>query len=397
MQRFAIALVFLALFSTPIVANAASPIENPRCWTAQMCAAVSESRGIVTQFAKDAAECGSPEWGRCLAGETIPIRVHIPGTDGDVTAVANVGSYIAAIYRWAVPLAAVVAVVVIMVGGVLWMVGGAAGQVQRAKTFIMNAVIGLGLVLLSYLILQTVNPDLVQLSLPRTAIIRSVTLAEDICTELPEGTRFSAKGADSATSGVDNIAIKTKQCGLKFSTVKPDGTSSTCVASFCDGKQVCVPFSPGEYHCQTGAIGGRITTLSEPVRSIAIVAACKNGGSTSIESAALSPAAPKQQNYRFVSNSAFQVSARGASGESANRTAAVACGGDVANIAGYVLAIDGTLYGKNSCSGQATPIPTTLADLGKQVVFYPKLFSVGETTAAFAGVGSIECNINLQQ
>src|SRR3989338_9593686 len=75
-----------------------------------------------------------------------------------------IGDYISAIYRYGLGLAAILAVVMIMVGGFLWLTsGGNQNQVSRAKEFIVSALTGLLLALFSFMILYTVNPRLVRL------------------------------------------------------------------------------------------------------------------------------------------------------------------------------------------------------------------------------------------
>jgi hypothetical protein len=86
-------------------------------------------------------------------------------TDGTETChVPWIAEYISAIYNYAVGIVGIIAVVVMMLGGVLWMTaGGSAGRVTEARAWITAAITGLVLILASYTILYTVNPDLVNL------------------------------------------------------------------------------------------------------------------------------------------------------------------------------------------------------------------------------------------
>ena len=92
-----------------------------------------------------------------------------------------IGDYISAIYRYGLGLAAILAVVMIMVGGFLWLTsGGNQNQVSRAKEFIVSALTGLLLALFSFMILSTVNPRLVDLeplivSKPEEEVVSSKT------------------------------------------------------------------------------------------------------------------------------------------------------------------------------------------------------------------------------
>lgn len=78
---------------------------------------------------------------------------------GDTTA-----KYIRAIYQYGIGVVGILAAVVLMFGGLLWLTaGGNTGQVSEAKEWIKASLTGLIIALLSYIILLTVNPDLVNL------------------------------------------------------------------------------------------------------------------------------------------------------------------------------------------------------------------------------------------
>ena len=70
--------------------------------------------------------------------------------------------YIRSIYGYAVGVVGILAAVVLMFGGVLWLTaGGNAERVTNAKSWIGASLTGLVLVLCSYLILSTINLGLV--------------------------------------------------------------------------------------------------------------------------------------------------------------------------------------------------------------------------------------------
>src|SRR3989344_6365017 len=70
--------------------------------------------------------------------------------------------YVSIIYRYGVSVTVILAVVSVMIGGFLWLVSaGSPDKVGRAKEFITAAIFGLVIALFSFLILQTVNPRLV--------------------------------------------------------------------------------------------------------------------------------------------------------------------------------------------------------------------------------------------
>ncbi|MFH1098881.1 MAG: hypothetical protein V1723_03100, partial [Candidatus Uhrbacteria bacterium] len=89
-----------------------------------------------------------------------------------------IGEYIAAIYRWAVPFGAILAVVVIMIAGIMWMTTGGAGEKSQAQQWIANAVIGLILLVGSYVVLRLINPDLIALRPLRVLIAKRIPLPQ---------------------------------------------------------------------------------------------------------------------------------------------------------------------------------------------------------------------------
>ncbi len=72
---------------------------------------------------------------------------------------AEIGDVLARLYVWSVGLVAIIAVIMLVIGGVQYMVAGEKDP-SSAKERIRNAIWGLILALTSYLILYTINPDL---------------------------------------------------------------------------------------------------------------------------------------------------------------------------------------------------------------------------------------------
>jgi len=92
-------------------------------------------------------------------------QITIPGgvTEGQEMS-PNLGVYIKTVYNFTMGMAGILAVVIIMWAGFLWMTArGNAEQVTRAKDYMSGAIIGLVLALGSYTILSIVNPELVEL------------------------------------------------------------------------------------------------------------------------------------------------------------------------------------------------------------------------------------------
>ena len=97
-------------------------------------------------------------------GITFTPQVEIPGYkfDSSIETTGNIANLIRAIYKYAIGVVGILAAVVLMFGGVLWITaGGNTTRIGEAKAWIGASLTGLILALSSYLILATVNPALV--------------------------------------------------------------------------------------------------------------------------------------------------------------------------------------------------------------------------------------------
>ena len=99
------------------------------------------------------------------------LGIQIPGLQFATEVVAKGGylqlpflaQYIDAVYKYMVGVAAVAAAIMIVYGGFIYIVGSSGIQIQQGKTIILDATIGLLLLLGAYTILSTINPDTVVL------------------------------------------------------------------------------------------------------------------------------------------------------------------------------------------------------------------------------------------
>lgn len=86
---------------------------------------------------------------------------EIPGTEG-LDPAEGIPELIAFVYLIGLWLVGVAVFVQITIGGVRWLLSaGKPGEIEKAKSQITNAIFGLILLLSSYVILNTINPDLV--------------------------------------------------------------------------------------------------------------------------------------------------------------------------------------------------------------------------------------------
>jgi hypothetical protein len=82
-----------------------------------------------------------------------------------VTDIPWLADYIVGVYRYSIFFGSIISVLMIIIGGLQWLTAaGDAGRVGAAQKRITNAVVGLLLLLGSFLILSTVNPNLTMLN-----------------------------------------------------------------------------------------------------------------------------------------------------------------------------------------------------------------------------------------
>ena len=113
----------------------------------------------------------------CTSGtSTYCLLAPIPGFGDAVDTTQGVGNYLNAMIKIIIGFMSVLAVVMLVVGGIQYMVSNIAGEKASAKSRMTNAIFGLILALSSYLILNTLNPNLVNLKIG----LRSTTIQEFI-------------------------------------------------------------------------------------------------------------------------------------------------------------------------------------------------------------------------
>ncbi len=207
------------------------PSRSVSCFTQEQCA---EQSGILdSQY--QPPECPSG-YHYCFPDPKNTPKISLAISIGGLTSTNDLGEYVAKAYQWLIGSATVIAIVFLMVAGLRWALGsGSSEQIGKATTQIRNAVLGLVLLLSSYLILYTVNPQLLRMTVPRFPLIKTVSLVDNAsCDELiKEGYKVEYKGPEA--------------CGT-VGTVKndPDGNAVAdgivCNFSYCENKwETCIP------------------------------------------------------------------------------------------------------------------------------------------------------------
>ncbi len=150
----------------------------------------------------------------------IPLEVPIGGQ----TISRGLTNHVSSLYEFGISIIGILAVVKIMVGGISWVTaGGKAESISEAKGHIYNALIGLGIALFSFIILNALNPALTQVS--------------EIC---PTGI---------------NVRTKTGDFGTQSWTECPSGNNSECVGvSYCNEGCLCQTLPNSKSACVTTSV-----------------------------------------------------------------------------------------------------------------------------------------------
>ena len=145
--------------------------------------------------------------------EIIPIQspvlsIPIPGLkfseikqeEGDKEiGVPWLAEYMTATYSYLVGVGIIIGVILLMIGGIQWMTAGGSGRVAQAKEKLQRATMGLGLILGSYIILHTINPDILSLQkLGIQVVHRDPMEFQDVT----PGTGDGAAGSGGGPTGV---------------------------------------------------------------------------------------------------------------------------------------------------------------------------------------------------
>ncbi len=120
-------------------------------------------------------------------------QISVPGSK--ITGTVDVGTYnaasgtmvsdllpryIIAFYNYGLAIAGILATIVLMGGGIVWLMsGGDSGKIGQAKELITGSIIGLVILVVAWVILNTINPNLVNLKSLETIVIKRVSYCCD--------------------------------------------------------------------------------------------------------------------------------------------------------------------------------------------------------------------------
>lgn len=266
-------IVIGVIISFLLPSHASAQIDN-RCWTKSKCESyreetlqldISQISAGFDDSAEAQAVCGASDaaenpLGFCLAAGKATTKI----TFGTRNTFEHFGDFIQYIYRYSFIIGSIVAVVMIMLGGFMWVVSGASPDLkQKAQKRIGGAIMGMILLALSYTILNLVNPYLVNLRMPSVWLINPEGLQPPYCSQINQGGTGSTKtmlamaypAAQKDTINRDQLVASYKRitsfpqeadtapCGNYYFV--ENTSAQTCMGTWCKDKQICVPFTIG--------------------------------------------------------------------------------------------------------------------------------------------------------
>ncbi|MBI2990288.1 MAG: hypothetical protein HYY51_03845 [Candidatus Magasanikbacteria bacterium] len=259
---------FLLYTALPLAASAQL---DQRCWKKPDCIAIrkdmypSQSEqtyidGFVVSE-QSSKGCGTyrdeqnkeQEFGFCLPAGKTKTAIAFGGR----REFEHIGDFIKTVYEYGVWASGVVAVAMILIAAVQWTVsGGNSALIESAKKRIGGAIMGLVLLALSYTILVTINPYLVNLRLPQIWLINTQGYAPEFCKNLQDeektalaftkdsplkDKKLKSKYEEVVKNNSYTLADKNKlNCGDQY-FVENAGMQS-CVGSACNTDSTCSPF-----------------------------------------------------------------------------------------------------------------------------------------------------------
>jgi len=120
-------------------------------------------------------------------GEGYKISVGLPGAPKG-TEIKDPSQYIEILFKTGLGIAGVLGLILLLYAAISYNISSSTGDLQKqseAKERIFSVFLGLGLLLLSYLILYTINPDLVKLKMPEMNVSPNGDNSGDDGTEEP--------------------------------------------------------------------------------------------------------------------------------------------------------------------------------------------------------------------
>lgn len=234
--------------------SAQFPDQNRNCWTKEECSSYLSANGKSSLNAWGGLNPYCPvllsgtETGYCYSPGNTNVKLNVPILGQ--TSVRSFPEYLSLAYKFLIPAASMIAVIMVMVGGVQYATSrGNAKAVDQAKERISNAIIGLVLLMSAYVIANLLDPRLVMFDRLRVPLVKQVILLDPNSTcETLVDVGYSVKATEgkslcgysgeiTSVDGVKDVVL-----GSKEITVGDSCKYSTCLESnsACQADGTCI-------------------------------------------------------------------------------------------------------------------------------------------------------------
>lgn len=174
--------------------------------------------------------------------ELVPnLSIDIPGVSfssvlskGGVLEINFLQDYIAGVYTYLLGIGTLIAIVLVMIGGLQYTLAAGTGDVKKAQERIRNAVTGLTLLLCVFLIMTAINPQLVifkplkVLNIEGIALERGINSNEGLSASSSNSASSSSSTTSSACEDITQTAKEEGTCEIAQEVSSPTGEPPIC-------------------------------------------------------------------------------------------------------------------------------------------------------------------------
>lgn len=236
------------------------PYNSPKCWTKKECDAFSEQNidgdviggtwGTDMPYDCSITKSSNEQMRYCYADD-VPYDLNI--SIGSVTQVQNFPEYINLVYAWLLPAAALIAVVMMMLGGLQYILSrGKEKYISKGKDRIVHAITGLVILLSIFVLLNLIDPRLTVFNPLKVPLVKEVVMLDtDSSCERLSDYGYTVEPATSTTSALCGGQGKiTSDEGLSTNALGTWNIGDLCDYMYCDDYKSCVA-QDGKNSCKT--------------------------------------------------------------------------------------------------------------------------------------------------
>jgi hypothetical protein len=211
-----------------------------------------------------------------IPNSAIQGKVSVAGVPDDKGIITStlLAQYIQALYNYGLSVGGILAAIMLMAGGILWLVSaGDSGKIGQAKDLIMGSIVGIFILFGAYLILNTINPKLVQMKGVEVLGIKAQTGSLTTCCNPKQGPisfYITTKDGKSYFNDDKVVGEKTKK-GMEFVSCWDTLLATNCTSGSCQHDEAAsayICYNPEEPGCCTCRVGNaffnnKYTTCTE--------------------------------------------------------------------------------------------------------------------------------------